>query len=152
MPIADNMDEAKAQVLPFPLVPATWRTRRSRCSGCPSAASARSMRPSPNAMVEGPRRSRREREAAMREVMAHRVERRTCVMPPGWLGASAQQADEGREALAQILPVDDGVDHPVLEQELAALEALRKLLADGLLDHAGAGKADERLGLGDDHV
>jgi hypothetical protein len=47
---------------------------------------------------------------------------------------------------------DDGVHHPVLEQKFAALEAFGKLLADGLLDDSRAGKADERLWLGQHHV
>ena len=34
----------------------------------------------------------------------------------------------------------------------ALLEAFRQLLADGLLDHARAGEADQRAGLGDVHV
>ena len=33
-----------------------------------------------------------------------------------------------------------------------SLEPFRQLLADGLLDHARAGKADQRAGLGDMHV
>ena len=42
------------------------------------------------------------------------------------------------------------IDHAVLEQVLRALEALRQLLADGVLDHARAGEADDGVGLGDD--
>ena len=49
----------------------------------------------------------------------------------------------------QILARHDQVDHAVLEQELRALEAGRQLLADRLLDHARAGEADQRIGLGD---
>ena len=44
------------------------------------------------------------------------------------------------------------VHHAVLAQVLRALEAVRQLLADGLLDHARAGKADQRAGLGEVHV
>jgi hypothetical protein len=50
------------------------------------------------------------------------------------------------------MPPDDGVQHSVLQQKLAALEPFRQLLADGLLDHARAGEADERAGLGDVQV
>ena len=50
------------------------------------------------------------------------------------------------------LALDDRVDHAVLEQELGALEALGQLLADGLLDDARPGEADERLRLGEDDV
>ena len=46
----------------------------------------------------------------------------------------------------------DGVDHAVLQQVLGALEALRQLLADGVLDDARAGEADQGVGLGEVHV
>ena len=38
------------------------------------------------------------------------------------------------------------VDHAVFAQILGTLEYLRQLLADGLLDHARAGEADEAPG------
>jgi hypothetical protein len=41
---------------------------------------------------------------------------------------------------------------PCSLQIFGALEALRQFLADGLLDDALAGKADQRAGLGDLHV
>ena len=44
------------------------------------------------------------------------------------------------------------VDHAVIPQVFGALESVRQFLADGLLDHAGAGKADQRAGFGDLHV
>ncbi len=40
----------------------------------------------------------------------------------------------------------------MLQQELGALEAFREFLADGLLDDARAGEADERAGFGDVEV
>ena len=52
----------------------------------------------------------------------------------------------------QLAPVDDQVEHAALEQELAALEAVGQLLADGLLDDARPGEADQRLRLGDVEV
>ena len=45
--------------------------------------------------------------------------------------------------------MDDHVDHAVRQQVLGALEAVRQLLADGLLDDARAGEADQRAGLCD---
>ena len=45
-----------------------------------------------------------------------------------------------------------GVEHAVLQQELAALEAFGQLLADGLLDDARAGEADQGAGFGDVQV
>ena len=47
------------------------------------------------------------------------------------------------------MAVDDHVDHAVVVEIFAALEALGQLLTDGLLDDAWAGKADERARLGD---
>ena len=46
----------------------------------------------------------------------------------------------------------DHVDHAVLGEIFGALETFRQFLADGLLDHARAGEADQRAGLGDLHV
>src|ERR1700675_2679680 len=48
--------------------------------------------------------------------------------------------------------MDDGVEKAVLEKKLRALESFGKLLADGLLDDAGASEADERAGLRDVEV
>ena len=55
------------------------------------------------------------------------------------------QRQQVREAVAHLAAVADLVDRAVLEQELGALEAFRQLLAHGLLDHARAGEADQRL-------
>src|SRR5206468_5269952 len=65
---------------------------------------------------------------------------------------SAQQAEQLSELLAQVLALDDAVDHALLDEELRALEALGELLADGLLDDPRPGEADQRVGLGEDHV
>ena len=63
---------------------------------------------------------------------------------------------EGRQQIGQARPqlgtMHDHVDGAMLKEELATLEAFRKLLADGLLDHARTGEADQRLGFADDHV
>ena len=48
--------------------------------------------------------------------------------------------------------MDYGVEEAFFEEELGALEAFRELLADGLLDDARAGKADEGAGFGDVEV
>ena len=53
------------------------------------------------------------------------------------------------KGLAHFLPLDDQVDHAVVEEIFGPLKPFRKLLADGLLDHPGTGKADEGLGFGD---
>ena len=44
--------------------------------------------------------------------------------------------------------MDDAVDEAVVEQELRPLEARRQLGPDGPRGDAGAGKPDERVGLG----
>ena len=62
------------------------------------------------------------------------------------------QPAEPRDGLAQLVAVHDDVDHAVLEQIFGALKTLRQLLADGLLDDARAGEADQRAGLGEMHV
>jgi hypothetical protein len=51
-----------------------------------------------------------------------------------------------------LAAVADHVQRAGAEQEFAALEAFGQLFAHGVLDHARAGKADQGLGLGDDHV
>ena len=54
-----------------------------------------------------------------------------------------------RQRGAQLVAMDDHVDHAVLEQIFGALEAFRQLLADRLGDDARAGETDLRAGLGD---
>ena len=62
--------------------------------------------------------------------------------------ASHENADDARKRLGQLMTVHDHVDHAMREQVFRALEALGKLLADGLLDDPRAGKADEGTWLG----
>src|SRR5277367_2101295 len=47
----------------------------------------------------------------------------------------------------QFLARNDGVEETVLEEEFGGLKTFGQLLADGLFDHARAGKTDERAGL-----
>src|SRR5947209_11370829 len=65
---------------------------------------------------------------------------------------SGEKPEYLREPVAHLLAMDDGVDHPVLQQELAGLESLRELLPQRLLDHSRAGESDQRLRLGEDDV
>ena len=51
-------------------------------------------------------------------------------------GIRRQQVEHADQRVAQLLAVDDHVDHAVLQQVFGALEALRQLLADRVLDHA----------------
>ena len=64
----------------------------------------------------------------------------------------AHEAQRAGQRRLHLAPIDDQVEHAVLEQELAALEAVGQLLADGLLDDARTGEADQRLRLGDVQV
>ena len=59
--------------------------------------------------------------------------------------ARAPKQDAGDHVL-ELAAVDDHVEHAVLEQEFAALEAFGQLLTDGLFDDAGAGEADQGPG------
>src|SRR5277367_698505 len=47
----------------------------------------------------------------------------------------------------QFLARDNGVEETVVEEEFGGLKTFGQLLADGLFDHARAGKTDERAGL-----
>ena len=70
----------------------------------------------------------------------------------GNVGAGRKQAAQARQRIAQLVAVDDHIDHAVGQEVFGLLEALGQLLADGLLDDAGAGEADQRPWLGDLHV
>ena len=68
------------------------------------------------------------------------------------VGGERRSAGTARDRRLHLAPIDDQIEHAVLEQELAALESLGQLLPDRLLDDARAGEADERLRLRDVHV
>ena len=74
-----------------------------------------------------------------------------CGSAPARRRLGQQPAQFGKRR-AQLVPVHHHVDHAVLDQIFGALEAFRQFLADGLLDDARAGEADQRAGLGDLHV
>ena len=61
----------------------------------------------------------------------------------------AHEAQRVGDRRFHLAPIDDEVEHALLEQELAALESLGQLLPDRLLDDARSGEADQRLRLGD---
>ncbi len=128
--------------------PRPWRRwspcRWCRPRGAPGSAApggrapsrARSIRSRPKRMASG--------------CSAVQVGRRTSIVPAR--APQPEQRQDLAEPVAQLVARDDGVDHPVLQEELGALEAGRQLLADGLLDDPRAGEADERLRLGQDDV
>ena len=164
-----------AMVEPLPLVPATWMTGGSLRSGWPSAASSRHMRSSERSIslgcsassrvddgidgrhVRGVYRDHRKRAddahalGRRRQIIALRQRRRRrharrLALRAGALVSSRQTFDERR---AQLVAMHHHVDHAVLVQILRALEAFGQLLADGLLDDARTGEADQRARLGD---
>ena len=47
-----------------------------------------------------------------------------------------------------VFPVDDGVNHTVLDKKFAALEAVGEFLTDRLLNYTWPGKPDEGARLG----
>src|SRR5271167_1013601 len=59
------------------------------------------------------------------------------------------EVQRARDVVPEIAAMHDGVEHAVLEEKFAALEAFGQLLADGLLDHTRPGEADERSRFGD---
>src|SRR5882762_5914495 len=70
----------------------------------------------------------------------------TATVSGGLWGHEVQRAPDVR---LHVFTVDHGVEHAVLQQELAALNPFRQLLTDGLLNHARSGETDQRARLGD---
>src|SRR5690625_4420620 len=118
---------------PFPLVPAIWITGGSERSGWPSAASTRHMRSSERSMIFGCSFSNRSRSTSLRSAALTQASPRgrRChpylrvrYLPAPWGGQVAmddrrhthQQAKNAAKLLAEILPLDDAIDHPVFEQ------------------------------------
>src|SRR5512138_1361312 len=64
-------------------------------------------------------------------------------------GQTEHVAQQSRNQRLHFAPVDDGVDHAMLEQKLGTLEAFRQFLLDGLLDDARTGEANQRTRLSD---
>src|SRR3990172_318333 len=64
----------------------------------------------------------------------------------------AQVPEQQREAIAQLVARHNLVHEAVLEEELGALEAGRQRFGDRAGGHAGPGKADERVRLGQGDV
>ena len=62
------------------------------------------------------------------------------------------QPQQKREGAAQLTALDNAIDKAVRLQILRPLEVLRQLLTDGLLNHAGAGEADQRPRLGQRNI
>src|SRR4051794_39374248 len=116
-----------AAVEPLPFEPVTCTTGIPR-SGSPSAASARRMVSSPGLTPK--RRRSKSRSSASRYVGPFRSRVTAHVPWSSRPGRGAEERDQLAEPRLELLARDDHVDHPVLEQELRALEALGQLLAD----------------------
>src|SRR5690606_40788103 len=70
----------------------------------------------------------------------------TCALPIYGTRLLHHHRHQGGNAVAQLAAVADLVDGTVLEQELAALEALGQGFTDGLLDHPQARSEERRVG------
>ena len=138
---------------PLPLVPATCREVKLRSGMAERLAQARDVL-EPELDAEG-----LEREETVEQLRGRRL---VVGVPASWRpgpapartrsprARSARMKRSARAIVAFMLAaIDDEVEHAVLDEELAALEPLRQLLPDRLLDDARAGEADERLRLGD---
>ena len=150
-----------AMVEPLPLVPATWITGGSLRSGWPSAAEQPPIRSSDRSIRFGCSVSSRATMAsiahALRSAIGAGAQRCRC----GSRGSGrfdrrrrcrrrlGQEPAQPREVGAQLVAVDHHVDHAVVPEIFGALKAFRQLLADGLLDDARPGEADQRAGFGD---
>jgi len=79
-----------------------------------------------------------------------RGQRRSC--SPGNHGVLLVHEQNLADHLLLIPALHDFVHKAVVQQELGPLEAFRQLLADGLLDHPGTGKTDQRSRLRKNNV
>ena len=66
--------------------------------------------------------------------------------PPRQRRFAAHVPEQLADGLLELPPVDDVVEHAVLEQEFRGLESLRQILANGLLDHPRPREADDGPG------
>src|ERR1700704_2469030 len=60
--------------------------------------------------------------------------------------SAQEQIERACDKGLEVFAVDDGVEKTVFKKEFGALKSFGELLANGLLDHAGAGETDERAG------
>ena len=138
---AADRDDRLRRRLPAAYAPAPGRTRSSprsivggcsRC--CQSSQSASCAKRGPGASDASLKSVTRDVQGLGRLRLRHE-----------WR-ATRQRREHRRDAFAQVATVHDHVDRAVLEQELAALEALGQCLAHGLLDDARAGESNQRRG------
>ena len=70
----------------------------------------------------------------------------------GYRRTAAQQGNQVRQTLLHFAAVDNLVNRTFFQQKFRALEAFGQGFAHRLLNHARAGKADERIRFGQHHV
>ena len=129
-PSARRADSIMAQTEPLPLVPATCTKRQP--------------------VLRPPERVQHRADALQAELggldfVAQRVEELDRI---GVVHA-ARELQRAGDVRLHFQARHHVVQHAVLEQKFAALEALGQFLADGLLDDARAGEADQRARFGD---
>ena len=179
LPAASSMARRNAIVEPLPLVPATWITGGSRSCGRPSAlqqpldpaerqvdaarmeraqrlqharrvpACRRQPAPQRATTISGSAARCRNRRIGCAVGLARSARAPRPAVPAARCGSFIRSRQSRATRRAELVAVHDHVDHAVLEQIFGALEALRQLLADRLLDDARAGEADQRARLGD---
>src|SRR5579883_888442 len=66
-----------------------------------------------------------------------------------FLHRPAEEIQRSRDPGLELAAFYHGVEHTVLQQKLAALEARRQFLPHGLLDHARPGESDQSVRFGD---
>src|SRR5277367_1361321 len=135
-PALRRMDSSIAAVEPLPLVPAMCTQGEDRC-GWPRSSARMVIFARPNFCTRAccGAASSRPSEKSARTDSSYVI----------------RLADEEIEGLAdvrlQFLARDDGVEETVFEEEFGGLETFGKFPADGFVDHARAGKTDQRAGL-----
>src|ERR1700694_2032406 len=131
----------KAMVEPLPLVPAIWITGGRRRSGWPSASRMRHIRSSERSISLGcsvVSRASVESIGVIPNAEGSRLRQYRQILGGRLRLHLGQEPAQIGQRRPQLAAVDHHVDHPVVLEIFGALEALRQLLADGLLDHARA--------------
>src|SRR5258705_1428194 len=122
-------------VEPLPLVPAINTERKAR-SGWPRWSIRAEMFPRPSVIAEGERPRTNLKlggRSGERSGNGRRLRAILHFLFRYGNGPRAHEVEHPFEGASQLVARNDHVDHAVLEQELAALEAFREVLSDCLL-------------------
>src|SRR5580698_6308445 len=135
-PAARRMDSSIAAVEPLPLVPAMCTQGEDRC-GWPRASARIVIFARPNFWTR-----------ACCGVASSRPKESSARTDSSYVMGLADEEVEGlADVRLHFLARDNGVEEAVLEEELGGLKSFGQFLADGLFDHAWAGKTDQRARL-----